>query len=397
MSKRNLNDPNIADIFRRLKRLETNTMLASASVGRGRLRFYDGSTLLIENGALNVTGTATIAGTLQVTGTTNLIGTTNISGPLNVTGATTISGQLNVTGPTSLDGILTINGDTTITGQLDVTGPTNLDGILTINGDTTITGLLDITGDTTVAGNFEITTGGLFKSGVTTIEPTGKATFGTFIIDPSSNKLIQAPGGWLFSSGPGSIGLADSGTSSVNLNSTRAELVYGSLSRIVADNAGITLSGSLTSVTGNLSVAGTITSTGSALLNSGIRANALSPNTGDANLVRATNGYFYISSSASRFKLDVQELTIPESLLEIEMVDWIDKGEAERGESYRRIPGVIAESVDEAGGNQFTTWNEDGEIQGVDYPRLALAITQLLKSQVSDLGMRVASLEANAA
>ncbi|KUM31894.1 hypothetical protein AQ436_01905 [Arthrobacter sp. EpRS66] len=234
MAKRNLNDPNIADIFRRLKRLETNTMLASASVGRGRLRFYDGSVLLIENGALNVTGTATIAGTLEVTGTTYLVGTTNISGPLNVTGVTSISGQL------------------------DVTGPTNLDGVTTINGDTTITGLLDITGDTTVAGNFEITTGGLFKSGETTIEPTGKATFGDFVIDPNSNKLIESPAGWLFTTGPDSIGLASSLTSSVILNATQAELNYGGtlVSRVVASNGRIDLNAPKTWINGELEVSG---------------------------------------------------------------------------------------------------------------------------------------------
>lgn len=385
MGKHNLKDPTFADIFRRLKRLETNTMLASASVGRGRLRFYDGSVLLIENGALNVTGTATIAGTLEVTGTTNLVGTTNISGPLNVTGVTSISGELGVTGPTNLDGVTTINGDTTITGLLDITGDTN------------ITGLLDVSGNTTISADLELLTGGKFIAGVTTIEPTGKATFGSFVIDPNSNKLIEAPGGWLFSTGPDSIGLSGSVTSSVNLGNDRAELVFGGDSRVVADTAGIRLSGTLTNVTGNLAVTGTITATGSALLNSGIRANALSSNTGAANLVRASNGYFYISSSASRFKLDVQKFQIPESLLEIEMVDWVDKGEAEAGEPYRRIPGVIAERVLEAGGQAFTTWDADGEIQGVDYDRLALALTQVLKTQVSDLRGRIESLEAAAA
>ena len=98
MSKRNLKDPNIADIFRRLKRLETNTMLASASVGRGRLRFYDGSVLLIENGALNVTGTATISGVLDVSGITNLKGQVSVTGPMEISGTTNITGNTNIMG-----------------------------------------------------------------------------------------------------------------------------------------------------------------------------------------------------------------------------------------------------------------------------------------------------------
>lgn len=221
MAKRNLNDPNIADIFRRLKRLETNTMLASASVGRGRLRFYDGSVLLIENGALNVTGTATISGTLDVSGVTNL------------------KGQVSVTGPMEISGTTTITGSTNIMGELVVTGPTTLDG------------------DTEVGGNFEIVDGGLFTSGVTTIEPTGKATFGDFIIDPSSNKLIQSPAGWLFSTGPDNIGLASSLSSSVNLNSDFAEMNYKGEAVVRAGPGAIGLTADRTSVSGNLVVEGT--------------------------------------------------------------------------------------------------------------------------------------------
>lgn len=165
MGKHNLKDPTFADIFRRLKRLETNTMLASASVGRGRLRFYDGSVLLIENGALNVTGTATISGVLDVSGQTNL------------------KGQVSVTGPMEISGTTNITGNTNILGELNVTGPTTLDGITEIGGDTTISGALDITGDTTVAGNFEITTGGKFKAGTVEINPDGSAKFGETTID----------------------------------------------------------------------------------------------------------------------------------------------------------------------------------------------------------------------
>lgn len=229
------------------------------------MRFYDGSELLIQNGALNVTGSATISGVLNVSGQTNLSGQVSVTGPMNITGTTTIggntsiTGELVVTGPTTLDGITDIGGDTTITGQLSVTGPTDLDGLLTINGDTTITGLLDITGDTTVDGNFEITEGGLFKSGETTIEPTGKATFGDFIIDPNSNKLIDSPGGWLFSNGPDNLGLASSLTSSLNLDGSKAELNFGgsSISKITASNGRIDLNATKIWVNGELEVSTT--------------------------------------------------------------------------------------------------------------------------------------------
>ncbi|WP_223308730.1 tail fiber domain-containing protein [Glutamicibacter nicotianae] len=356
------------------------TPLSSTAVERGSTRWLSGSYVQID-GLLDVNGTATVGGVLSVTGTLNA------SGQINLSGSTAITGPLNVTGTT------TIGGNTNITGELNVTGPTTLDGITDIGGDTTITGLLDITGNTTVDGNFEILGNGLFKAGVTQIEPTGKATFGDFIIDPNSNKLIQAPGGWLFSTGPGSIGLADSGTSSVNLNSTRAELVYGNNSRLVADSTGVKLTGALTDVSGNLTVAGVATVKGSTDLQGWLKATALPSSTDASNLVRASNGWVYVSSSARRFKNDIQPVELPDSLLNIGMSDWVDKGEADRGEPYRRITGVIAEEVAKAGGEPFVTWDAEGQIQGVNYDRLALAITQILKNQVADLQERVAQLE----
>ena len=240
---------------RQVRTYGTKTDLASTVVERGSTHWAEGSNVHID-GLLGVAGTATVSGTLRVTGlldvtgtfngsgTNNLDGTNNLSGDNNLTGPTEISGSLDVTGPTTIDGVLTINGDTSITGLLEVTG------------DTTISGTLDIEGDTTVASDFEIISGGLFKSGVTKIEPTGKATFGSFIIDPSSNKLIQAPGGWLFSDGSDSIGLAGSLTSSVNLNNSRAELVFGSSSRVVARSSAIDLTAAKTWVSGEMQING---------------------------------------------------------------------------------------------------------------------------------------------
>lgn len=241
----NLNSNKVQERKRQVRTYGTKTDLASTTVERGSTHWATGSNVNID-GFLGVAGTMTVSGVLSVTGTfnasgdINLSGSTSVTGPLDITGATTIGGSLDVTGPTTIDGVLTINGDTSITGLLEVTG------------DTTISGTLDIEGNTTVASDFEIISGGLFKSGVTKIEPTGKATFGSFIIDPASPRLIQAPGGWLFSNGPGSIGLADSGTSSVNLNSDRAELVYGNSSRVVASTGAIDLTATKTWVRGEL-------------------------------------------------------------------------------------------------------------------------------------------------
>lgn len=133
--QRNLNDGNIKDILRRLYRLERQSMLAHSAIGREGLEVYDGGWIRILNGGLQVIGTATISGILDVTGTFNASGNNNLS------------------------------------------------GINSLTGPTTVSGILDITGDTTVAGNFEIISGGLFKSGTVEIRPDGSADFGTLNIE----------------------------------------------------------------------------------------------------------------------------------------------------------------------------------------------------------------------
>jgi cytoskeletal protein CcmA (bactofilin family) len=110
------------------------------------MRFYDGSVLLIENGALQVTGTATVSGAMKVTGTMEVSGTMKVTGPLTIAGNTDVTGDFNVTGPTKLSGQVTVdghslfNGDVRTTGRLTVQGPTRLEGIATLTADLNVTG-----------------------------------------------------------------------------------------------------------------------------------------------------------------------------------------------------------------------------------------------------------------
>lgn len=165
------------------------------------MRIYDGGVLLIQNGGLDVTGTASISGSLSIsgtltqtgtstfTGTTRLSGPTDIWGPLTVTGdtdldgPTSITGLLTVTGDTALDGKLDIGGATTVTGDFTVTGPTKLDGTTDVSGDFTITGdtkldgpvevtgTLDIKGISTLRNDLDVVSGGRIKVGVMTLDP----------------------------------------------------------------------------------------------------------------------------------------------------------------------------------------------------------------------------------
>ncbi|MHA7159439.1 hypothetical protein ACX8Z7_15510 [Glutamicibacter endophyticus] len=168
-------------------------------------RWLNGSTVVIE-GILDVAGSFSISGTTVISGALTIAGQTGITGPLTIQGVTDITGQLNVTGPTALD------GDTTISGKLDVTGPMATKGTLSVEGVTTL------------KNDLNVTTGGKINAGQTTIEPNGKATFGDVVIDPNTIYMIQAPGGNMVSGTSDQISLSSSSSSSVSLDSARAEL-----------------------------------------------------------------------------------------------------------------------------------------------------------------------------
>jgi hypothetical protein len=87
---------------------------------------YDGSSLLIEDGNLTVSGTGTVTGTFNVTGTLGVTGPSNLSGPVSITGATTIAGPTDITGAA------------TISGTANISGATTIDGAVTLNNDLTL-------------------------------------------------------------------------------------------------------------------------------------------------------------------------------------------------------------------------------------------------------------------
>ncbi len=131
-----------------------------------------------------------------------------------------------------------------------------------------------------------------------------------------------------------------------------------------------------------------------------------------------SNGRVYLTGSASRFKVDQQVMAAPMSLLDVELMDWIDKADYDRmqelenaprpfteGEDEehrrvtqgRRVPGVVAEHVRDAGLDQFVTYNSDGEVQGVMYDRLGVALIPIvreLRDRLIAQNNRITSLEA---
>ena len=144
-------------------------------------------------------------------------------------------------------------------------------------------------------------------------------------------------------------------------------------------------------------------------------ANPIYSNTSSsaANVFVDSNGKVWRSTSASRYKADQRLLTVPDSLLEIRLKDWVDKNQAALFEemdpmprpftetdqsrfdaiNMTREPGVIAEDVEAHGGAQFTIYGPDGQTEGVKYERLALAQIQVLYRRLLEAEQRITELQ----
>jgi hypothetical protein len=164
----NLDGGELARLKARISALENASPLANSSVERGQLRMYSGSSLLIEDGNLSVTGTATIAGFLNGSGTVTWTGPSNWNGPVNIGGTCTITGNTTLNANLTLGtgkiiaGTLTIDKEGTFGGRivstnslilqaataqgvliapyLGVSGPSRLEGNVEIVGNQTVTG-----------------------------------------------------------------------------------------------------------------------------------------------------------------------------------------------------------------------------------------------------------------
>lgn len=203
---RDLSDPwvEIKRLTARVRALEKATPLASSSVGRGRIRLYDGGELLIEGGNLRVTGTGSVSGTFNVSGTLNVTGTTNLDGPVIIDGNTTVNGSLGITGPT------TMTGNTAISGTLAVNGPTK------------------ITGNTTLTGNLQVNAPGQIKVGANlTLAPAtdgGAILLGGGKINANGTNMVLTAGGGvsIFTSG-GNVQVSSTGSLSISNLPTTAD------------------------------------------------------------------------------------------------------------------------------------------------------------------------------
>lgn len=145
--------------------------------------------------------------------------------------------------------------------------------------------------------------------------------------------------------------------------------------------------------------------------------------TASSNLYITTNGFIGRATSLREAKLVIEDIPQDQidALLNVNPRWWFDKGESERLAEYlkdfeegevpenlkdvptdlTRIPGLVAEEVEEAGATAFVTYDrdEDGnkKLSGVNYDRIGPALIPLVREQrdkIRDLEARLEALEA---
>lgn len=117
-----------------------------------------------------------------------------------------------------------------------------------------------------------------------------------------------------------------------------------------------------------------------------------------ANVYVAPDGALIRSSSARKYKTDIQDADndYGAKLIEFAPQKWIDKAEKKRYEDdpdNNKKPGyyygLIADDLDAAGLDMLVNYGAEGEVEGINYDRLAVALLPVIKS----LKDQVASLK----
>ena len=122
-----------------------------------------------------------------------------------------------------------------------------------------------------------------------------------------------------------------------------------------------------------------------------LRCGHIAQNTTSAtsNVHVRTDGVMFMIGSASKYKSDIQllenEVEYSKRILDLHPKSWIDKGEQERSDVRGRYYGVIAEDVEDLGLSEYTTKNEDGELESVQYDRLWTLLLPVIREQESEI------------
>jgi len=96
-----------------------------------------------------------------------------------------------------------------------------------------------------------------------------------------------------------------------------------------------------------------------------------------------SDGRLWREVSAAKYKADIEDAKVDvDAVLKMRPITYRDKGEVERDpDTERRYVGLLAEDLAELGLTEFVVHNDDGEVEGIAYPRLTVALLAVLQDQ----------------
>jgi len=326
------------DLVKRVRRLEAGSPLGNSSISKGSLRIASAEGLIVE-------GSAKISGILRG------IGQFIWESIFTVTGAALFSGTFTANGTTRFEGDTSQIGAFHVVGPTDVTGDFTARGTNRLEGDTTQVGAHHVQGNQDITGTLAVKGTASLESRLTVNSP-GDIRLGGTIPMTIGNATVSFDSGGNLAGYSGGVRLKSGGTQDLVVSTGGVSITGASGVYLTVSGAGHLLGGH-----------GTTTSAANVFINS-------------------TSGLLSRVTSAARFKVDPQPMILSGGILDVPVKDWIDREALESGDPGARVPGVIAEEVEAAGGSAFVTYDEDGQIIGVAYDRLAIARTQVLAARL---------------
>lgn len=147
----------------------------------------------------------------------------------------------------------------------------------------------------------------------------------------------------------------------------------------------------------NVNVDGMLKITGTTSINSVATYN--NTTSGAANMHVTANGYFARSTSARKYKADIQTadsvIKNAKKVLEISPASWLDKAELAEGIANQRYYGFIADDFDDAGLPEVVIY-ENNQIEALAYDRISMYHNVILSAhekEIQELNQKIETLE----
>jgi hypothetical protein len=170
------------------------------------------------------------------------------------------------------------------------------------------------------------------------------------------------------------------------------------------DYGALTVNGNISSTNGRVAANYySIWGTGTVIGTTGKMYPTSTTTTSAANVRQSADGAELMrSTSARKYKLDIKDLDYGLKALDLTPRTWIDLNEYnannESSDGLRRVPGFVAEEVEEAGLSDLVIYDDSGEVEGLSYDRMLVAIIPVIKNyqqRISALELEIKEIKGN--